>query len=409
MQCFKLKSILVVIAASYSFIGNSISYAADDVLFGAEVSGNVAGEYRHFESDKQRSGQQDSSLSLSLEPEFYWQIEDSNNSVEFQPFIRIDETDSNRSHADVRELYWHHYDDTWEVKAGISQVFWGVTETIHLVNVINQTDAVENPDGESFLGQPMVNLTLIKDWGLVDFFVLPGFRERTFNDRDGRPGSQMIVSDDQSVYESSAEELHTDLAVRWSHNIESWDIGVSHFYGTSRAPRFSEDEVYLNGHNEVVYVPIYDIINQTGLDLQTTFDAWLLKLEVIHQNNAVGNFYAAAGGFEYTFYSVADSASDIGIIVEYLYDERDGEMADDDISVAVRWTLNDIDSTELLAGITQDVDNQSQYFFVEALTRIGNDFTLSLESRGVTNTDPDDASVMLKDSNYMQLELSYFF
>ena len=33
------------------------------------------------------------------------------------------------------------------------------------------------------------------------------------------------------------EEKHIDFAIRWSHTIGPWDIGLSHFYGTSRDPR----------------------------------------------------------------------------------------------------------------------------------------------------------------------------
>ena len=66
-------------------------------------------------------------------------------------------------------------------------MFWGVTELRHLVDIINQTDLVENLDGEQKLGQPMVQLTLLKDWGTLDFFAMPYFRERTFTGPDGRP------------------------------------------------------------------------------------------------------------------------------------------------------------------------------------------------------------------------------
>jgi len=54
--------------------------------------------------------------------------------------------------------------------------FWGVTEFQHLVDIINQTDLVENIDTEDKLGQPMINLALINDWGTVDLFIMPYFR-----------------------------------------------------------------------------------------------------------------------------------------------------------------------------------------------------------------------------------------
>ncbi len=75
-----------------------------------------------------------------------------------------------------------------ETRVGVRRVFWGVTEFQHLVDIINQSDSVEDIDNEDKLGQPMINLSLVKDWGIVDFFVLPYFRERTFAGAEGRPG-----------------------------------------------------------------------------------------------------------------------------------------------------------------------------------------------------------------------------
>ena len=67
-----------------------------------------------------------------------------------------------------------------EIKFGISKEFWGVTETSHRVDIINQTDFTEGFDGEEKLGQPMIKVSLEKQWGLLDFYALLGFRERNF-------------------------------------------------------------------------------------------------------------------------------------------------------------------------------------------------------------------------------------
>ncbi|MDA7657788.1 hypothetical protein N8737_03705, partial [Verrucomicrobia bacterium] len=102
------------------------------------------------------------------------------------PFGRYDGADSERSHVDLREFHIQRIADQWEWRVGVSKVFWGVTESQHLVDVINQTDLVENVDGEDKLGQPMVNLSWISDQaGVIDLFYLPYFRERTFPGRGG--------------------------------------------------------------------------------------------------------------------------------------------------------------------------------------------------------------------------------
>ena len=91
-----------------------------------------------------------------------------------------------------------HIDDGWDLTAGFDKVFWGVMESSHLVDYINQTDAVEDVDGEDKLGQPMLHLGLQRDWGDLNFFYLPYFRERTFPGRHGRLRAFLVVDTDRA-------------------------------------------------------------------------------------------------------------------------------------------------------------------------------------------------------------------
>ena len=103
------------------------------------------------------------------------------------------------------------------------RVFWGVTESKHVVDIINQTDLTENIDGETKLGQPMVNFALVQSWGTIDVFALLGFRERRFFGPHSRPGLGIPVAIENPIYESGAGRRHIDFAVRWSHSLGAWD------------------------------------------------------------------------------------------------------------------------------------------------------------------------------------------
>ena len=177
--------------------------------------------------------------SLLLQPEAYWQSDEGDHRISIVGFARGDFQDSERSHADLREAYWGYESDTWDVVAGINRVFWGVTESRHLVNVINQSDLVEDIDQEDKLGQPMINLNLQRDYGRFELYVLPWFRERTFPGPDGRFRTPLPVDGDNAVYESSAGQNHVDFALRYSHYFGDIDIGAHLFEGTSREPRFT--------------------------------------------------------------------------------------------------------------------------------------------------------------------------
>ena len=152
-----------------------------------EWRGYVEFEGTYFFEEPLFPEQSNSDLSIAAEPEYIYEWNNGDDLLTFKPFYRIDQRDDNRTHGDIRELTWIHAADEWELLAGNGKVFWGVTEAIHLVNIINKTDQLEGFDGEDKLGQPMLDLSLIRDWGVIDMFVLPYFRELNFPSAQGRP------------------------------------------------------------------------------------------------------------------------------------------------------------------------------------------------------------------------------
>jgi hypothetical protein len=367
-------------------------------------------EFRYFPQDALDARQDHStSFAFAMEPEYYHEWDEGKNSIAFVPYFRLDQRDSDRTHFDIRELTYLKAANTWELRLGVRKVFWGVTEFQHLIDIINQTDLVENIDTEDKLGQPMVNLALIKDWGTVDFFVMPWFRERTFPGRDSRLRTHPVIDDDLSRFESSAEEKHVDFAVRYSHFIGDFDIGVSHFYGTSRDPRLIPG---FDAGGRPVLIPFYEIINQTSLDFQATKGNMLWKLEALHRSGRGDTYNALAGGFEYTFVGVFESALDLGVLGEYHYDDR-GESApvifEDDIAIGTRLAFNDTQSTEVLMGVIWDRNTGGMFFNLEASRRIGENWLLDLQTRIFLGQDEDDPAFTVSQDDYLELFLTYNF
>ena len=393
-------SYLALLTLSYL---STLSFTSSAV----EIRGNVGVEARYFPSTALDPEQTDQQVALTAETEFYWDVGDNGNSFTFKPFVRLDSQDKERHQFDVREFNYLHVGEDWELRAGISKVYWGVTETLHLVDIINQTDTLQSFDGEDKFGQPMINLSLIKDWGTIDAFILPGFRERKFSDKEGRIRS-FIAIDDKALYESSAEQKHIDLAARWSHSIDDWDIGLSWFKGTSREPGFVMNQ---QGDKLQAYYPQ---ISQYATDIQYIYESWLWKLEAItRQGDKINNYSAFVGGFEYSLIGIFDSIYDLGIVAEYAFDDRKNALVNsnqNDLAIAGRWALNDAESTEVLAGIRQDLDYEySRTFFVEASTRIGDSCKVSLDAWFFSATDKQELSYSVRRDDFIQLDFSYYF
>jgi len=374
-----------------------------------DLSGSVELQARAYWNDPAWSGQDDRSLqgSIAASTDIRWTSEAGDQRASLIPFLRWDAVDDERNLADLREAYWAIEGDGYEWLVGANTVFWGVTESVHLVDIINQTDFAGDIDGEDKLGQPMLSLYLQRDWGAITAFAMPYFRERTFAGREGRFRPPLPVDTDSPVYESSRDEHHLDLALRYSHYVGDVDIGLSAFSGTSREPRFVPAT---DGRS---LLPVYDQIDQVGVDLQYTNEAWLWKLEAIARNGAIDSFTAAVGGFEYTVYQVLDSAADVGLLLEYQYDGRNEleppTTADNDVFVAARLALNDVQDTAVLAGISVDTKTGETFVNVEAERRFGEDWFAELRIRAFSGAGAGDTTFWLQQDDYAELNIARHF
>ena len=385
------------------------------------ISGRSSIETRWFPETALHEGQSGNATGFVASPRLY--LEDSGGrSLTLAPFLRYDNADPRRSHADLREAYLLHFgeigDGEWELRAGIARVFWGVAESQHLVDIVNQVDLVEHPAGESKLGQPMVHFTWSANWGALELFGLPWHRPRTFPGRPGRLRLPLLVEDERVEYESGAGDRHLDLAARYSHSFRSLDFGLSCFQGTSREPFL---EIDLGRSTLVQY---YGQIRQFGIDAQLTAGSWLFKVEGIHRAGARNlsareeGYVGSVLGGEYTFFSVLGSAADFSLLGEWSYDSRGPNATpsrspntlENDLFFASRLALNDVQSTEIVASILGDVERATRAMAVEFVRRLSDRWSLQLETIYLLGTDRKDLfNYWTRRDSFADLGLTYSF
>ncbi len=155
-----------------------------------------------------------------------------------------------------------------------------------------------------------------------------------------------------------------------------------------------------------------DIIIQTDLEVQFVTDNWLPKLEALYRSGQDDGFFACVGGFEYTFVNMASSGIDLGLIGEWAYDDRDNKCTtgfDNDLMAGARMAFNDTASTEALMGIIQDINSAGTTLTLEANRRITNHWKISIDVFFVLNSSDSDTIHDLRNDDYLQLELFYYF
>ena len=375
------------------------------ILFSQLILGEIIGELsfdnRYFFNAGLQE-QKKNHTSFSFSPEIFQ--DNSNRIFHFKVKLRKDSEDSGRNLNDIQELYLINILEDKEIKYGVSKEFWGVTETSHRVDIINQTDFTEGFDGEEKLGQPMIKISLERQWGLLDIYTLLGFRERNFSGKKGRLRLPLSINEKGSLYSSSSKNKRADFAVRWSNYYDDFDIAISHFSGTSREPRFLPSA---NKINELV--PVYEVIDQTGLEIQYLLDSLAIKGEVISRSGQGERFTAATYGLEYTQVGVLQSRIDLGWVVEFNHDDR---LESSPFVLGTRFSFNDIYDSQILSGFILNDKSKELGFLLEASRRIGECCLLSLEGIYFDDTEEDNGQKKLfqafKEDDFLRAEFIYY-
>jgi len=376
----------------------------------AEINGELSLEGFLFLSDPAWQHQEKQSASVAATVEFYHEFEP-NLSITFDGFYRLDSQDKERSHGDLRQAELLYYTDIFEITAGLGRVFWGATEFVHLVDIVNQTDQIDAIDGEQKLGQPMIHLTVPKEWGVLEAFALPWFRERTFPGSNGRFRTPLPVDTGLTQYESSSEQSHFDFAVRYSTNFENADVGLYYFSGTARDPvlLLSLDKTT----NSPFLYPYYEQIGQTGFDIQMTAGEWLLKGEAYYRTGQSRSYAATTFGFEYTFTGIVDTMMDMGLIGEYVYDDRDSgwlpTIYENDIMGGIRLAVNDMADSTILLGLIRDFDSGSTIIAIEASRRLDDSIRLNIDASFFVDMDFNDPAFAMAKDDFIKIEMVYYW
>ena len=374
--------------------------------FNIDLKGYIEFESRYFPKKDRKQISSNTNQSLAASLELYLDHKQRDWSLLFSPFLRIDQRDSARSILDLNEFYLAISKPSWELKLGSKQLFWGVLESNHLVDIINQTNSAENIDQEDKLGQPMLNFTLIDGRGTLDVFLMTGNRKRRFVSEEGRPHNNFERILKTGVFEPNKSGL--DYVFRYENSSGIFDIGIYYFNGLARDPIIIPETRLL----QTELTATYPNIEQIAIDLQITVKNTLFKLEGLFRESRVVDYGAFGIGFEHTFYGILNSKKDLGLLLEYHWDQRNDESVgqfSNDLFSGMRLRTNEADDGQLLLGILNNFNDSSVTAFVEASKRLPNNWKFYLEGRLFSLLDPGNPLSDLDDDSYLQFVLTKFF
>lgn len=391
----------------------TISYTAYSKTAYFELVGESGFSYRVFNEEPNYDGQSSKNLSFYLEPEFFYEW-NQRLSFTFRPFTRYDNVDHRRTHTDIREAILKFIEDDWEVGLGIDRIFWGVAESKNLVDVINQTDSIEGPSTEEKLGQPIISYTKISRIGYFDVFYMPYFRLGNSPGRQGRLRIDPIVDYKDPIFSGGAGRWSPDVAVRWSDSFGGYDLSFHCFRGNGRESSINPKIV--NG--ELKYIAGYERTSQIGMTGSYSKGPWLFKMESLYrrgQNNVVNirkSFGSYIVGLERTFTRAVGEMGDLTLFGEYISDNRrvnSPETLENDIFMAARLSLNDIDNTELFFASTRDLGGEGNTFTLEFSRRLHESIKINITGNVYWSAVPGNPTYSLRRDDFIELNLTKFF
>ncbi|MEW5251576.1 hypothetical protein [Microbulbifer discodermiae] len=368
-----------------------------------EMQGNLNMEQRHYISEGEQQEKQ-YEATLSFEPELYYSRD--NIEINIKPYARANSIDENKSDFYFKEFNFIYTLNAHEFKVGIDQVFWGVAESQHIIDVINQTDTLASVDFEQKIGQPMLQYTYYTNESSLQFFLLTNFEEPPYASNEGRLRPALVVDPSLAHFESGKGKNRRDFAVRYSDRLTSIDYSLHYFNGIQRNPVLQ----YSAAHNALA--PFYPNMEQVGLESQLVYENWLFKFEGYHRHST-DNYTALTAGFEYSFVGIFDSLWDLNLIGEYQYDSRQNAslaQGQNDLFLGARITLNDMNGTTALIGVARDLDDSgTRSGRLELSSRFNDSWRWRIEGWMFQAGSQQEITFFAAKDDFLQFTVEYYF
>lgn len=259
--------------------------------------------------------------------------------------------------VEVRELLLSSDVGQVRLQGGIGRVFWGVAESRHLVNIVNQPDLRFDSSGLSVLGQPMLSAftrTGDAEWRAL---ALPCHRPQV---------TPVIVGGTSNDTFVPIHCDRLDLALRYQISEGPLDLGIVHFNGVARDPV------------QALESKTYPLTRRWSADAQVTLGAWLLKLEAVNDERlGQRSRHASVTGFEYAL-SFVDLRLDYGLLFEHLEETGCAPLTCGDM-VGLRVSANDVAGSELLVSTLRDHATGQALHVLRGQRRLGERFQVRVD------------------------------
>lgn len=364
-----------------------------------ELKSYVGFEYKSY--IKQSGNKKDYNKAVTFENELKYSFSDSKIYSKINILEDLDE--KKRDYIDFTELYFSHSFKDFDFYLGKKIIFLGSLEASNIVDVFNRQNYQKDVLSKNKKGAILSGINYyFEDDSRFDFFI-KGFEEKN-----------KLVGKDSVYYAFVNNDYKEDLLFATKKEEPSYllnysktyydeinaDISFGLFYGYDNYLLYKKtDDYYQTMLFQSLKVFTY---NTFVLDSSLIkFEASYTKIQEDEDFN-IKDFYELGFGGEYTFESIFKNHN-LGLIAEYYKSNSVNTSLDNDLFLALRYSLNDKDSSEFLLGLVKDLENDDFSSYLKYEGRLSDAFKVSSDLRYIKNDS------YLQEHFRFGCEIKYFF
>ncbi|RXJ81165.1 hypothetical protein [Arcobacter sp. F2176] len=369
------------------------------VLAKNEIKSYIGYEYKSYLKTKGDTRNYNSAI--TFQNEFKHSFEDSYLYSKIS--ILKDSSEEQRDYFNISELYYSKAFENFDLNLGKKIIFLGSLEANNIVNIFNRQNYQKDSLSTYKKGSIMANLNYFFDDDSTLKLYIKSFEENIKLPSTNSPYSPFKTNIySKKINFSNKREQPSFLAV-YSKSYDDEiiaDINMGFFYG------YDENILYQKTNNKInpylfqsAKLFTYDtfVLNSTLYKVEASYT----KVQKDGEFD-IKDFYNIGVGSEYTIEQIYKNNS-LGLIAEYYKSDNKNTSFDNDLFLALRYSLNDKDSSEFLTGIIKDTKKSDMSAYIKYSGRLIDNLNVSADIR------------YLKSDNYIGehlrfgCEIKYYF
>ncbi len=345
-----------------------------------EIKNYLGLEYKSYIKKQKKKDDYNSALTFQSEMKYNF----SQSKIYTKIEALKDSKDKSRDYFHLNELYYSKSFDDFDLDIGKKIIFLGSLEANNIVDIFNRQNFQKDSLSKNKKGAIMANLNYFFENESILRVYIKGFEEDIKLASKDSPYHAFNIKYDENIKFTNKHEKPSFMATYTSTYDEdiSADISFGLFKGYDENIIFKAKDSIINPY----------LFQSSKIFTYNTFviDSTLYKFEASYtkpkanKTIKLNNFYQLGGGLEYTIEQIYKNHN-LGLISEYYRSDKKDLLFDNDLFLALRYSLNDKDSSEFLLGIIRDLKKSENSAYMKYQGRLMDNLNISTDLRYIKN------------------------